>query len=67
MWLYGNIWDHKVEQKDFTTAMADAASSIVSYFRDKGEIAFINVMSNISLYCDCGVWAPEPRVRDLGI
>ena len=47
--------------------MADAASSIVKYFRDKGGIAFINVMSNISVRCDCGTGAPEPKIRDLGI
>ena len=65
---YKETWSHKAEQKDFTTAMADAASSIVSYFRDNGRnIAFINVMSNISTHCDCGVGAPEPKIRDLGI
>ena len=47
--------------------MADAASSIVEYFRGKGGIAFINVMSNISIRCDCGTGAPEPKIRDLGI
>ena len=47
--------------------MADAASSIVEYFRNKGQIAFINVMSNISIRCDCGTGAPEPKIRDLGI
>ena len=64
---YMETWDHKAEQKDFTTAMADAASSIVSYFRDKGQIAFINVMANISIRCDCGVLAPPPKIKDLGI
>ena len=64
---YLDAWNHKAEQINFTTAMADAASSIVKYFRERGEIAFINVMSNISTHCDCGVGAPEPRIRDLGI
>ena len=64
---YKETWDHKAEQKDFTTAMADAASSIVSYFRNKGQIAFINVMANISIRCDCGVGAPPPKIKDLGI
>lgn len=53
---------------DFTAAMGDAASSIVNYFRNNGGIAFINVMSNISLYCDCaGADAPEPKIHDMGI
>ena len=61
------VWDHKARQIDFTSAMADAAWSIVDFFKKRQGIAFINVMSNISLYCDCGVGAPAPRVRDLGI
>ena len=64
---YNVTWSHKAEQKDFTEAMADAAWSIVNYFRERGGIAFINVMSNISLYCDCGIEAPDPKIRDLGI
>jgi uncharacterized Fe-S center protein len=53
---------------NFTAAMGDAASSIVKYFRERGGIAFISVMSNISLYCDCaGNLAPEPRIHDMGI
>ena len=64
---YNTTWSHKAEQKDFTSAMADAASSIVEYFRNKGKIAFINVMSNISIRCDCGTGAPPPKIRDLGI
>ena len=64
---YTETWSHKAEQKDFTSAMADAASSIVKYFRERGGIAFINVMSNISVRCDCGTGAPDPKIRDLGI
>ena len=55
-------------QMDFTTSMGDAASSIVEYFRDRGGIAFINVMVNISKSCDCaGGSAPEPKIHDIGI
>ena len=55
-------------QMDFTTAMGDAASSIVEYFRGKGGIAFINVMANISKSCDCmGGSAPAPKIHDIGI
>ena len=53
---------------NFTAAMGDAASSVVEYFRNKGGIAFINVMSNISLICDCGGYlSPEPKIQDMGI
>ena len=62
------VWSKTANQFDFTTAMGDAASSIVKYFRNKGGIAFINVMANISKSCDCaGASAPSPRIHDIGI
>ena len=62
------VWSNLASQMDFTTAMGDAAYSIVKYFRDKGGIAFINVMANISRSCDCaGSSAPAPRIHDIGI
>ena len=52
----------------FTSSMADAASSVVKYFRERGGIAFISVMANISLWCDCGGYlSPEPKIADIGI
>ena len=61
-------WDHKASQENFTAAMADAASSIVNYFKEKGNIVFINVLVNISLACDCaGASAPAPKIHDMGI
>ena len=75
-WIHtvGNItnWEdmdyYLANDLNFTSAMGDAASSIVNYFRKRGGIAFINVMSNISLYCDCaGDLAPEPKIHDIGI
>ena len=56
------------QKGNFTAAMGDAASSIVEYFRNRSGIVFINVMSNISMECDCaGKDAPEPKILDLGI
>ena len=55
-------------QQNFTSSMGDAASTIVNYFKNKKGIAFINVLANISLYCDCsGAGAPEPKIKDIGI
>jgi hypothetical protein len=60
--------EHLASQENFTAAMGDAASSIVEYFRNRSGIVFINVMSNISMECDCaGKDAPEPKILDLGI
>ena len=50
---------------DFKEAMADAASAVVKFF--KGNMAFINIMANISLDCDCDGNARPPIMADIGI
>ena len=55
----------KHADKEFKEAMADAASSVVEYF--KGNMAFINLMVNISLSCDCDGSAGPPVMKDIGI
>ena len=45
--------------------MADAASSVVKHFN--GNIAFINVMCNLSVDCDCCSVAEDPCMKDIGI
>ena len=45
--------------------MADAASSVVNYFR--GNLAYINVMKNMSVDCDCCAVAEDPCMKDIGI
>ena len=45
--------------------MADAASSVVNYFKD--NILFINVMCNLSVDCDCCAVAEDPCMKDIGI
>ena len=45
--------------------MADAASSVVKFF--EGRIAFVNVMKNLSVDCDCCSVAEDPCMRDIGI
>ncbi len=53
------------EQEKFLEAMADAASSVVEYFH--GNIAYINVMCNMSVDCDCCNVAEDPCMKDIGI
>lgn len=57
------IWtaDHDA----FLESMAEAASSIMEY--KKGKIAFINVMCNMSVDCDCCAKAEDPCIKDIGI
>ena len=51
------LWDNLPEQDLFLESMADAASAVVNYF--KGNIAFINIMANMSVDCDCCAVAEE--------
>ena len=59
------IWDNLPEQDKFLESMADAASSVAKYFKDK--IIFINVMCNLSVDCDCCAVAEDPCMKDIGI
>ena len=59
------LWDNLPEQDKFLEAMADAASSVVDYF--KGNAVYINVMKNISVDCDCDGNASDPCMQDIGI
>ncbi|MEY8337680.1 DUF362 domain-containing protein [Lachnospiraceae bacterium 62-35] len=59
------VWDHMAEQDVFCEAMADAAGSIMEYF--KGNTAFVNMMCNLSVDCDCCAIAEDPCMRDIGI
>ena len=59
------LWDNLPEQDRFLEAMADAASSLVDYF--KGNAVYINVMKNISVDCDCDGNASDSCMKDIGI
>ncbi len=59
------LFNNLPEQDKFLEAMADSASSVVEYFN--GNIAFINVMKNISKDCDCDGNASAPCMKDIGI
>lgn len=59
------IWGDLPEQDKFLESMADAASSVVKHFN--GNIAFINVMCNLSVDCDCCAVAEDPCMKDIGI
>ncbi len=58
-----NIWT--ADHDSFLRSMADAASSVVDYF--KGNAAYINVMKNMSVDCDCCAVAEDPCIADIGI
>lgn len=58
-----NIWT--ADHDSFLESMADAASSVVEYF--KGNAVYINVMKNMSVDCDCCAVAEDPCMKDIGI
>ena len=57
------IWSS--DHDSFLESMADAASSVVDYF--KGNILYVNVMKNMSVDCDCCAVAEDPCIADIGI
>ncbi len=62
----GSTEDYFSTENDlFLEAMADAASSVSDYF--KGRIAYINVMKNMSVDCDCCAVAEDPCIADIGM
>ena len=57
------IWT--ADHNSFLEAMADAAGSVVEFF--KGKIVYINVMKNMSVDCDCCAVAEDPCIKDIGV
>lgn len=57
------LWS--ADHNAFLESMADAASSVVSYFQ--GNLVYINVMKNMSVDCDCCAVAEDPCIADIGI
>lgn len=73
---YGKAYIHGVTEPEkiwtadhdqFLESMADAASSVVAYFAERGGIAYVNVMKNMSVDCDCCAVAEDPCIADIGI
>lgn len=58
-------WSCGTAQNDFLESMADAASTVDKMF--KGNIAYINMMVNLSVDCDCCDVAEDPCMKDIGI
>lgn len=58
-----NKWT--ADHDSFLESMADAAGSVVEYF--KGNLLYVNVMKNMSVDCDCCAVAEDPCIDDIGI
>ena len=57
------FWDS--DHDSFMESMADAAWSVHERF--KGRVAYINIMKNMSVDCDCCAVAADPKIGDIGI
>ena len=71
---YGKAYIHGVgkpeefwtsDRNSFLESMADAAGSVMKFFDNK--IAYINVMANMSVDCDCCAVAEDPCMKDIGV
>ena len=58
-------WKRHASSVEFPEAMADAAMSVVEHFQ--GRLAYVNVMKNLSVDCDCCAVAEDPCMKDIGI
>ena len=59
------VWKLNTKQDLFLESMADAATSVVNYF--KGNIVYINILCNLSVDCDCCAKAEDLCMKDIGI
>ena len=59
------LWENCAEQDTFLEAMADAASTVAKHFA--GKIAYVAIMKNLSVDCDCCAVAEDPCMKDIGI
>ena len=57
------LWD--CEQDIFLEAMADAAWSVAEFFGE--NIAYVSVMKDLSIDCDCDSHPASPEMADIGI
>jgi len=64
----GKCWSCKYEQSDFIESMTEAATAVADYLKENNKpIAYITVMNDISVDCDCDAHQGNPVMEDLGI
>ena len=59
-----SCWGNHASKDGFTEAMADAASAVYRHF--EGRCAFVSMMCNLSVDCDCCEVAEDPCMADIG-
>ena len=62
------VWDMDIDQKSFIESMAEAATAVSDYLKEKNKpIVYITVMNALSVGCDCEATQGDPVMADLGI
>ncbi|MBQ7315094.1 MAG: DUF362 domain-containing protein [Clostridia bacterium] len=59
------VWDMTAPQDDFLASMAEAAKAVTDHF--DGRIAYVSLVCNLSVDCDCCAVAEDPCMKDIGI
>ena len=59
------LWGKTAPQEIFCECMAETAGSVVDYF--SGNIAYVSMLCNLSVDCDCCAVAENPCMQDIGI
>ena len=61
-------WKDEHEQIEFIESMAEAATAVANYLKEKNKpIVYITVANAISLDCDCDKDQGDPVIGDIGI
>ncbi len=58
------LWSNCADQDTFCEAMADAAMAVHEHF--KGRTAYVTMVCNLSVDCDCCSVAEDPCMADIG-
>ena len=59
------LWENLPSQNDFLESMAEADKAVVDEYKD--NIAYINVINNLSVDCDCVANPEKVCMKDIGI
>lgn len=60
------MWSLIDDQDGFLESMAEADKAVVDFLK-KENMAYINVLNNISIDCDCDSNPHDPEMKDIGI
>ena len=61
-------WSAKYEQEEFIESMAEAATAVADYLKEKERpIVYITVANALSVDCDCDASQGDPVMEDIGI